>query len=206
MKLTVFQHGEIRDENDKIIKEGTYGKHTVFTSSDNRGILDYIINNFEVLYQAIKGDLSGIVDVDAIVSTIKEYINQQKYVQSVDGKGLSTNDYTTEEKNKLASLENYSLTTNKIKTALGYMPVNETALNDKVSTDVLTNAITSVTNNFNQTLTGYAQKSELNDKQNKLDFDSAPTENSEKMLTSGAIYTAIKQAVQSITDVDNTSF
>lgn len=206
MKLTVFQHGEIRDENDKIIQEGTYGKHTVFTSSDNRGILDYIINNFEVLFQAVQGNLSGIIDVNAILNTVKEYINKQKYVQSVDGKGLSTNDYTTEEKNKLASLENYSLTTNKIKTALGYTPVNEAALNDKVSTSVLTNAITSVTNNFNQALTGYAQKSELNDKQNKLDFDSAPTENSEKMLTSGAIYAAIQKAVQSISDVDNTSF
>lgn len=206
MKLTVFQHGEIRDENDKIIKEGTYGKHTVFTSSDNRGILDYIINNFEVLYRAVQGNLSGIVDVNAIFDTVKEYINKQKYVQSVDGKGLSTNDYTAEEKAKLASLENYSLTADKIKTALGYMPVNETALNDKVSTDVLTNAITSVTNNFNQTLIGYAQKSDLGGKQDELVFDSAPTENSEKMLTSGAIYTAIKQAVQSITDVDNTSF
>ena len=95
---------------------------------------------------------------------------------------------------------------NKIKTALGYMPVNETALNDKVSTDVLTNAITSVTNGFNQALTGYAQESELNDKQDKLVFDSAPTENSKKMLTSGAIYAAIQKAVQSISDVDNTSF
>lgn len=206
MKLTIFQHGEIRDENDKIIQEGTYGKHTVFTSSDNRGILDYIINNFEVLYRAVQGNLSGIVDVNAIFDTVKEYINKQKYVQSVDGKGLSTNDYTAEEKAKLASLENYSLTADKIKTALGYMPVNETALNDKVSTDVLTNAITSVTNNFNQTLIGYAQKSDLGGKQDELVFDSAPTENSEKMLTSGAIYTAIKQAVQSITDVDNTSF
>lgn len=206
MKLTVFQHGEIRDENDKIIKEGTYGKHTVFTSFDNRGILDYIINNFEVLYRAVQGNLSGIVDVNAIFDTVKEYINKQKYVQSVDGKGLSTNDYTAEEKAKLASLENYSLTADKIKTALGYMPVNETALNDKVSTDVLTNAITSVTNNFNQTLIGYAQKSDLGGKQDELVFDSAPTENSEKMLTSGAIYTAIKQAVQSISDVDNTSF
>lgn len=206
MKLTVFQHGEIRDENDKIIKEGTYGKHTVFTSSDNQGILDYIINNFEVLYQAVQGNLSGIVDVNAILNTVKEYINRQKYVQSVDGKGLSTNDYTAEEKAKLASLENYSLTADKIKTALGYMPVNETALNDKVSTVALMNAITSVENNFNQALTGYTKKSELNDKQDKLSFDSAPTENSEKMLTSGAIYTAIQKAVQSISDVDNTSF
>lgn len=31
-----------------------------------------------------------------------------KKVDKVDGKGLSTNDYTTEEKNKLAGLQNYT--------------------------------------------------------------------------------------------------
>lgn len=206
MKLTVFQHGEIRDENDKIIQAGTYGKHTVFTSSDNRGILDYIINNFEVLHQAVQGNLSGIVDVDAIVNTVKEYINQQKYIQSVDGKGLSTNDYTTEEKNKLASLENYTLTTAKIRNVLGYNPANPQDLTHYAKTVDLTNVINNLSQSVNNTLQNYAQTADLNDKQNKLDFDSAPTENSSNMLTSGAIYTAIKQAVQSITDVDNTSF
>lgn len=34
-----------------------------------------------------------------------------KKVDKVDGKGLSTNDYTTEEKNKLAGLDNYTLPT-----------------------------------------------------------------------------------------------
>lgn len=206
MKLTVFQHGEIRDENDKIIQEGTYGKHTVFTSSDNRGILDYIINNFEVLFQSVQGNLSGIVDIDAIVNTVKEYINQQKYVLSVDGKGLSTNDYTTNEKNKLASLENYTLTADKIRNVLGYNPANPQDLTHYAKTMDLINAINNLSQSVNNTLQNYAQAADLNNKQDKLVCDSAPTENSSNMLTSGAIYTAIKQAVQSITDVDNTSF
>lgn len=206
MKLTVFQHGEIRDENDNIVQPGTYGKHTVFTSSDNRGILDYIINNFEVLYQAVQGNLSGIVNIDAIVNTVKEYINQQKYVRSVDGKGLSTNDYTTEEKNKLENLENYTLTTAKIRDALGYNPANPQDLTHYAKTVDLTNAINNLSQSVNNTLQNYAQTADLNGKQDELVFDSAPTENSEKMLTSGAIYAAIQKAVQSISDVDNTSF
>lgn len=206
MKLTVFQHGEIRDENDNIVQPGTYGKHTVFTSSDNRGILDYIINNFEVLYQAVQGNLSGIVNIDAIVNTVKEYINQQKYVRSVDGKGLSTNDYTTEEKNKLENLENYTLTTAKIRDALGYNPANPQDLTHYAKTVDLTNAINNLSQSVNNALQNYVQTADLNGKQNKLVFDSAPTENSSNMLTSGAIYAAIQKAVKSISDVDNTSF
>lgn len=206
MKLTVFQHGEIRDENDNIVQPGTYGKHTVFTSSDNRGILDYIINNFEVLHQAVQGNLSGIVDVDAIVNTVKEYINQQKYVRSVDGKGLSTNDYTTKEKNKLENLENYTLTIAKICNVLGYNPANPQDLTHYAKTLDLTNAINGLSQSVNNSLQNYAQTADLNGKQDKLGFDDAPTENSSNMLTSGAIYTAIQKAVKSISDVDNTSF
>lgn len=72
------------------------------------------------------------------------------YVKKVSGKGLSTNDYTTAEKNKLAGLSNYtlpaatssalggvkigsnisvssgiiSLTADNVKAALGYTPFN----------------------------------------------------------------------------------
>lgn len=44
---------------------------------------------------------------------IKTYVTGllSKKVDKVDGKGLSTNDYTTEEKNKLAGLNNYTLPT-----------------------------------------------------------------------------------------------
>ena len=44
-----FQPGELRDEDNNIIREGTYGRHTPFVTGDNRGILDYIMNNFDVV-------------------------------------------------------------------------------------------------------------------------------------------------------------
>lgn len=56
MKPQAFQHGEIRDENDKIIKAGAYGKNTPFCTKDNRGILDYIINDLEWLYEQANAD------------------------------------------------------------------------------------------------------------------------------------------------------
>ena len=55
MKRQAFQPGEIRDNNDNIIREGAYGKKTALATSDNMGILDYIINNFDALYDAMNG-------------------------------------------------------------------------------------------------------------------------------------------------------
>lgn len=55
MKKQTFQPGEIRDEQDNIIRPGTYGKKTAMVTADNGGILDYIINNFDALYDAMHG-------------------------------------------------------------------------------------------------------------------------------------------------------
>ena len=55
MKRQAFQPGEIRDEQDNIIRPGTYGKKTAMVTADNGGILDYIINNFDALYDAMHG-------------------------------------------------------------------------------------------------------------------------------------------------------
>lgn len=55
MKRQAFQRGEIRDENDNIISEGAYGKKTAFANKTNDGILDYIINNFQALFDMISG-------------------------------------------------------------------------------------------------------------------------------------------------------
>ncbi|WP_294000206.1 hypothetical protein [uncultured Megasphaera sp.] len=55
MKRQAFQPGEIRDENDTIIREGAYGKKSAFATADNKGILDYMINNFDALKDAIDG-------------------------------------------------------------------------------------------------------------------------------------------------------
>ena len=75
MRPQAFQHGEVRDENDVIISTGAYGKHTALITADNEGILDYIINNFEVLYEAITEGAQEIVlddyytksEVDALI-------------------------------------------------------------------------------------------------------------------------------------------
>ena len=49
------------------------------------------------------------ISKDYLLTQLKNYeteIINKKYIEKEDGKGLSSNDYTTEEKNKLAGLEN----------------------------------------------------------------------------------------------------
>ena len=70
-------------------------------------------NGLLYLVQKIKGWLSGKVDAE-------------------NGKGLSTNDYTTAEKTKLASLENYTLPTASASTKGGIMVGAGLAINDGV--------------------------------------------------------------------------
>jgi len=55
MKPQGYQLPEVRDENDNIIQNGTFGKKSPFVNGDNTAILDYIINNLE----ALKGMLLG---------------------------------------------------------------------------------------------------------------------------------------------------
>ena len=66
MKRQAFQRGEIRDENDNIISEGAYGKKTAFANKTNDGILDYIVNNFQALFDMISG---AYVYVDTLPSS-----------------------------------------------------------------------------------------------------------------------------------------
>lgn len=65
MRPQAYQTPEIRDENDFIIQQGTFGKKTPFVNSQNDGILDYIINNLE----AIKGmSLAATIVVSSLPS------------------------------------------------------------------------------------------------------------------------------------------
>ena len=82
MKPQAFQHGEIRDENDNVIKAGAYGKNTPFCTKDNRGILDYIINNFEWLHDKITNGLSGIYLSLTGGTLTGDVINEAKYVKN----------------------------------------------------------------------------------------------------------------------------
>lgn len=53
MKPQAFQPGELRDEHDGIIRAGAYGKKTPFCNTENMGILDYLINNLDVLHNGL---------------------------------------------------------------------------------------------------------------------------------------------------------
>ena len=66
MKPQAFQPGELRDEYDKIIRAGAYGKKTPFVSSDNNAILDYIMNNFDALYAQIPNGRAYVKSVNNI--------------------------------------------------------------------------------------------------------------------------------------------
>ena len=67
------------------------------------------------------------ISKDYLLTQLKNYeteIINKKYIEKEDGKGLSSNDYTTEEKNKLAGLENYNDTalSNRVKTVEDEVP------------------------------------------------------------------------------------
>lgn len=65
-----------------------------------------------------------------VVQKIKTWLNGK--VDKVDGKGLSTNDYTTDDKNKLAGLKNYTLPTASATTLGGIKVGSGLAINSGV--------------------------------------------------------------------------
>ncbi len=83
MKRQGFQYGEIRDENDNIIQEGSYGKGTAFATSDNMGILDYTMNNFQALFDMMS---SAAVYVDTKTSLPAVGDGGKLYITKDDGK------------------------------------------------------------------------------------------------------------------------
>lgn len=74
MKRQAFQPGEIRDEQDNIIRPGAYGKNTALATSDNMGILDYIINNFQALFDMISGACVYVDELSTSGDTDKLYV------------------------------------------------------------------------------------------------------------------------------------
>lgn len=69
MKQTTFQHPELRDANDNIIQQGTYGKESPLVNSTNDGVLDYINNNLEALYDNINGSRIYVANKAALPAT-----------------------------------------------------------------------------------------------------------------------------------------
>lgn len=79
MKRQAFQPGEIRDENGNIIQLGVYGKYSPFVTEDNKGILDYLINNLQALFDMILASaiyVDSLEDLPVIGDTNKLYITK----------------------------------------------------------------------------------------------------------------------------------
>lgn len=68
MKKTTYQVPEIRDENDNIIQEGTFGKKSAFVNSTNSGAFDYIVNDLEALHDA-QTDSASTFTTEALTVT-----------------------------------------------------------------------------------------------------------------------------------------
>lgn len=69
MKRQAYQHPELRDANDNIIQQGTYGKESPLVNSDNTGVLDYINNNLEALYDNLNGARIYVANKAALPAT-----------------------------------------------------------------------------------------------------------------------------------------
>lgn len=81
-------------QNTSDISDLQTNKQDKLTAGDNITIENNVISAVDTIYDdtEIKQDITNL---------------QNNKVDKIEGKGLSTNDYTTEEKNKLVSLENY---------------------------------------------------------------------------------------------------
>lgn len=97
-----WQDNEVITKEDlNTIEEGIYNNSTQCKDIAKRTIVE---NNKLYL---VKADGTKL-DEGTTLPTSSESVDLSNYVTKEDGKGLSTNDYTTAEKEKLAILENYN--------------------------------------------------------------------------------------------------
>ena len=61
MIKTTYQTPELRDANDNVVQEGSFGKNSPLTNATNDGAFDYILNNLEALHDTI-GDSAPTLD------------------------------------------------------------------------------------------------------------------------------------------------
>ena len=101
-----------RTETDTAIS--TLGAYLQQQINNIKSILTSDDVDFDTLQELVTALKNNVASIDDIFSTLSKkadttYVDAEllKKVDKVEGKGLSTNDYTTEDKNKLSNLENY---------------------------------------------------------------------------------------------------
>lgn len=88
MRKTTYQVPELRDENDNIVQEGTFGKKSAFVNSTNQGAFDYLLNNLEALHDIVTGAYLIFDSKDKFPSAGD---TAKIYVSNADGKAYKWN-------------------------------------------------------------------------------------------------------------------
>lgn len=110
--LTLLQDKYNKEQTDKLVNELDVNLQKQI--DDIKLILTTDDVDFDTLQELVNALKNNVASINDIFSTLSKkadttYVEAEllKKVDKVEGKGLSTNDYTTEEKNKLSNLENY---------------------------------------------------------------------------------------------------
>lgn len=87
MLKTSYQPPELWNDNNQIFRSGAYGKNTDFCNLKNNGIIDYINNNLEWLYdnKLNSGDLNNSVNNMISVQTGFDKTNLSALLTSLSG-------------------------------------------------------------------------------------------------------------------------
>jgi len=154
---------------------GERGPQGVPGYTPQKGIDYFTASEINDIKNDVETSVKTDLDFDNTISEINQDITdlQNNKVDKVQGKGLSTNDYTTEEKNKLASLENYDDT--EVKTDINNLKTNKADKSEiPEKTSELTNDSGYITNAVDNLL-NYYKKNETFTKQEVNDLISAIT-------------------------------
>ena len=133
MRPQTFQHPEIRDENDNIIKPGAFGKNSAFFSAENDGIGDYIFNDLEWLYERANADniTTGKLSVTG-ASTLSTVNADNITTGKLSVTGASTAP-TAPAGNKSKTIANTEFVQNAISSLVGTAPETLNTLNELAS-------------------------------------------------------------------------
>lgn len=146
--------------------------------------------DLEQALEDIENLKTSLNSLSSSVSTNSNSITNllQNKVDKESGKTLSSNDFTTQEKQKLAGIadnaNNYVL------------PSNVATISDIPTT------LASLSDDSTHRLTTDTEKTLWNSKQNSLTFDNAPTANSSNPVTSDGIKTALDSKLDSTSLAD----
>ena len=144
------------------------------------------INTLKKVYDALSGNTGGDVDLSNYYTKSEVDAKDSTKIDKVNGKGLSTEDYTTAEKSKLASLSNYD--DSEIRSLIGNT-YTKSEVDAKIDEAVAGGEVD---------LSNYYTKSEVDTKDNtKVDKVEG------KQLSTNDFTTALKTKLEGLTNYDD---